>query len=308
MHTRRRLPAPLVLLALVLPSFACSEGTPVAPKGTVLHISAYPTRIGKTGTSALTVQALRVNGNPVNPGTEIRLSSTIGIVDPVIYTDNDGVAHGTLRGDGRVGTATVSAYSGGTDTATTDVAVGALATSISLSVDPTSLPESGGRVDLIALVRDDQGQPLPDASVNFRTEAGSLASGGAFLTTDANGQATDRMDVSAADTASQPDHIITVTAESGGSGGVISATANITIQSPPVASFTFTANGTIVSFTDTSTGNPTSWAWDFNDDGSTDSVEQSPVHDFGSSGDYIVHLRVANAFGSSSASRLVHIP
>lgn len=307
MRTRRRLSAPLALLALVLPVFACSEGTPVAPKGTVLHISAYPTRIGKTGSSTLTVQALRVSGNPVNPGTEIRLSSTIGIVDPVIYTDNDGVAHGTLRGDGRVGTATVSAYSGGTDAVTTDVAVGALATSISLSVDPTSLPESGGVVQLIALVRDDQGQPLPDASVNFRTEAGSLASGGAFLTTDANGQATDTLTVSAADTASQPDHIITVTAESGGSGGVISATANITIQSPPVASFSFQINGGgFVSFTDTSTGNPTSWHWSFGDGDSSN--EQNPVHQYGNIQQgtrYIVQLTVTNAFGSSTASGLV---
>ena len=275
----------------------------MAPSGTILRISAYPTRIGKTGTSTITIQALRSNGNPVNPGTEIRLSSTVGEIESVVYTDNDGVAKGTLRGTGRVGTATVSAYSGGVDPVTVDVSVGALAPSISLAVDPTSLPESGGDVDLIALVRDDQGQPLPDAEVNFRTEAGSLDSGGAFLTTDANGQATDVLHVSAADTASQPDHIITVTAESGGTGGLITATANITIQSAPIASFTFQINGNVVSFTDTSTGTPTSWHWNF-DDGNT-SNEQNPVHQFGNvtpGTHYIVVLTATNAFGSSTAS------
>jgi len=161
--------------------------------------------------------------------------------------------------------------------------VGALATSISLSVDPTSLPETGGTVQLIALVRDDQGQPLPDASVNFRTEAGSLASGGAFLTTDANGQATDTLEVSAADVQSQPDRLITVTVESGGTGGVISASKDISIQGPPVASFTFTVTGFFVSFRDTSTGNPTSWRWDFGD-GSPVLLQQNPAHDFSQAG------------------------
>jgi hypothetical protein len=296
--------AVLALAGLAVP--ACQEGTPVAPTGTILHISAYPTRIGKTGSSTITIQAVRSNGNPVNPGTEIRLSSTIGSIEPVIYTDNDGVAHGTLRGTGRVGTATVSAYSGGVDAVTVDVSVGALATSISLQVNPTSLPEAGGNVDLIALVRDDQGQPLPDAEVNFLTEAGTLDSGGAFLTTDANGQVTDRLHVSAADTASQPDHIITVTAESGGSSGVISDTANISIQGPPVASFTFQISGNVVSFTDTSSGDPTHWAWDFGDNSPT-SNEENPVHLYAASPgeQFIVHLTASNAFGSSTASALV---
>lgn len=293
--------AAVTLAGLAVP--ACQQGTPVAPSGTILRISAFPTRIGKTGSSAITIQALRSNGNPVNPQTEIRLSSTIGQVEDVVYTDNDGIAHGTLQGTGRVGTATISAYSGGVDPVTVDVSVGALATSITLTVDPTSLPQSGGTVDLLALVRDDQGQPLPDAEVNFRTEAGSLDSGGSFLTTDANGQVTDVLHVSAADTASQPDHIITVTAESGGSSGVISDTANITIQSPPIASFTFQINGNVVSFSDTSSGSPTNWHWAF-DDGNT-SNEQNPVHQYSNTSPgthYIVVLTVSNAFGSSTAS------
>lgn len=304
----RRIAAASALLFAGLLAPACNEGTPVAPSGTILHLSAYPTRIGKTGTSTLTAQALRSNGNPVNPGTEIRLSSNIGVVDAVIYTDNDGVAHGTLRGDGRVGTATVSAYSGGVDAVTTEVAVGALATSISLSVDPTSLPETGGTVHLLALVRDEAGQPLPDATVNFRTEAGSLASGGAFLTTDANGQATDTLEVSAADVQSQPDRLITVTVESGGTGGVISASKDISIQGPPVASFTFTVQGFFVSFNDTSTGNPTGWRWDFGD-GTPVLLQQNPAHDYSpaGAGTYIVTLTVSNAFGSSSASTVVTI-
>lgn len=305
----RRFRALRALLGVLFLGFAaCEEGTPVSPPGAILRMSANPTRISRTGASTLTLQVLRSNGIPVNPGTEIRLSTNIGVVDPVVHTDDDGVAHATLRGDGRVGEATVVAHSGNVDPVETVVAVGSLATSISLSVDPTTVPETGGVVQLIALVRDENGQPLPDASVNFRTEAGSLDSGGRFITSNANGEARDRLRLDAADVQSEPDRIITVTVESGGESGVISDTADITVQGPPIASFTFTINGTIVAFTDTSTGDPTTWAWDFLTDGTIDSVAQSPVHDFGSSGEYIVTLRVSNPFGSSEAQRLVDIP
>jgi hypothetical protein len=308
---RKVLPLALVTLcALALNS--CDEGTPVAPEGTILRISANPTRIAKTGTSNITLQALRSTGNPVNPGTEIRLATNIGQIEPVVYTDDDGVARGTLRGDGRVGVATISAYSGGIDPVETEVEVGARAAAITLSVDPTNIPETGGSVDLLALVRDDEGQPLPGATVNFRTEAGSLRSNGRFITTNSRGQATDILDISAADVQSQPDRRITVTVESGGESGVVSDTADIVIQGPPVASFNFSiggTNGTIVSFTDTSTGDPVSWRWDVDNDGDVDYQQQNPVHDYSNlgPGDYIVTLTVSNAFGTSTATRLVTI-
>jgi hypothetical protein len=57
---------------------ACDEGTPVSPVGSILRISAQPTRIGATGTSTVTIQALRGQRQPGQRGTEIRLSTTIG--------------------------------------------------------------------------------------------------------------------------------------------------------------------------------------------------------------------------------------
>ena len=70
----------------------------------------------------------------------------------------------------------------------------------------------------------------------------------------------------------------------------------------PVANFT--ANRTsgntplAVRFTDTSTGNPTTWAWDFGD-GNTSS-ERDPVHTYTTAGVYIVRLTVRNAEGEDS--------
>ena len=114
----------LLVLAGVAGVLGCSEGTPVARTGTILRVSAFPTQIGKLGRSTITVNAYRSTGNPVNPGTEVRLSSTLGSIDPVAYTSENGQATAVLQGTGRVGTATVSAFSGGVDPVTIDIAIG----------------------------------------------------------------------------------------------------------------------------------------------------------------------------------------
>ena len=293
-------------LAALLVAAACEEGTPVSPVGSILRISANPTRIGTNGISTISIQALRSNGNPVNPGTEIRLSTTIGRIDEVVHTDDDGVAHATLRGDGRAGTATVSAFSGAVDPVTTDVAVGFPAGSIRLSVSPTSIPETGGTIDLLASVRDDQGEPLPGASVNFLTDVGTLDSGGRFLVTNSDGQAADILTVTALELQAVGGDSFQVSAEVGGTGGVQSDTFEIGIQRPPQASFTFAVNGNTVAFTDTSTGNPTSWRWDFGD-GNT-STQQNPVHTYAEGNQsYTVVLTAQNAVGESVFSAIVGI-
>jgi PKD repeat protein len=49
---------------------------------------------------------------------------------------------------------------------------------------------------------------------------------------------------------------------------------------------------TTVQFTDKSTGNITSWAWDFDNDGTTDSTEQNPTHVYSRNGNYTVTLTI----------------
>ncbi len=296
-----------VAAVALLPVLSCSEGTPTAPTGAILRMSVSPIRIAATGTATVTIQALRSNGTPVNPGTEIRLATTIGTIEPVVHTDNDGVAHGNLKGDGRVGTAKISAYSGAIEPVEAEVAVGSLAATVRLQVTPASIPETGGTLTLLALVRDDQGQPLPDASVNFTSETGVLASGGSFLFSDANGQATDTLTVGAADVQTISDDNFEVTAEVGGTGGVQTDSFSVTIQRIPQASFTFQRVDNTVSFVDTSTGGPTNWLWTFGDS-TPSSSQQNPVHTFPGTGTYTVTLTVSNAIGSSSASNIVQIP
>lgn len=89
------------------------------------------------------------------------------------------------------------------------------------------------------------------------------------------------------------------------SGGSDRSTKSMQIQvlgqqPPPTAGFRATPlNGTAplkVTFTDTSTGEPSSWLWDFGDN--TTSTEQNPIHTYTAAGNYTVTLSARNAAGN----------
>lgn len=58
-----------------------------------------------------------------------------------------------------------------------------------------------------------------------------------------------------------------------------------------------------VSFTDTSTGVPTNWSWDFQDDGVEDSTLENPLYSYVTPGTYSVKLNVSNSFGNSFVTK-----
>ena len=62
-----------------------------------------------------------------------------------------------------------------------------------------------------------------------------------------------------------------------------------------------------VSFTDQSTGAPSSWAWDFQNDGVVDSNAQNPSFQYTAPGSYSVKLTVANGAGSNSRTETGYI-
>ncbi|MCI0401747.1 MAG: PKD domain-containing protein [Gammaproteobacteria bacterium] len=80
---------------------------------------------------------------------------------------------------------------------------------------------------------------------------------------------------------------------------------------PPVADFTCTPLSgqapLAVSCTDSSTGSPTSWAWDMDNDGVTEYTTQNVVHTYNSAGLYSVKLTATNAEGSHSLTRAGYI-
>jgi PKD repeat protein len=81
------------------------------------------------------------------------------------------------------------------------------------------------------------------------------------------------------------------------SGPTASFTANPSSGDAPLA----------VTFTDTSTGGPTSWAWDFTDDGTVDATTQNAAHTYTAAGTYTARLTVSNTNGTSSTTRTVTV-
>ena len=72
----------------------------------------------------------------------------------------------------------------------------------------------------------------------------------------------------------------------------------------PDADFSFTPKSGsapfIVAFTDKSTQSPTSWRWDFDNDGTIDSTAQNPSYTYKNTGTYSVSLTVSNSFGNET--------
>jgi PKD repeat protein len=76
---------------------------------------------------------------------------------------------------------------------------------------------------------------------------------------------------------------------------------------PPVAAFSASPTSVdaplTVQFTDQSSNSPTSWAWDFENDGTVDSTAQNPSFQYTTAGSYSVKLSVSNNDGSDSITK-----
>ena len=82
--------------------------------------------------------------------------------------------------------------------------------------------------------------------------------------------------------------------------------STIVVTTPPTSAFYCdSSNAPTVDFTDQSTGNATSWSWDFGD-GIT-SILQNPSHTYNSSGTYSVTLIVENLCGNDTITKQVAI-
>jgi PKD repeat protein len=98
-----------------------------------------------------------------------------------------------------------------------------------------------------------------------------------------------------------------------GASAPVSKTIIVTLTAPPAGwpTASFIASGTTgaapftVGLTDTSMGNPTSWAWDFGN-GAT-SAFQYPFVTYTTAGTYTVTLTATNAFGSSTVTLSVTV-
>lgn len=82
-------------------------------------------------------------------------------------------------------------------------------------------------------------------------------------------------------------------------------------SSRPIASFNFSPASPMMNqttqFTDTSSGSALSWGWDFDGNGSVDSTERNPTHQFSTAGTRQVSLTVKSPYGSDTYAQDVQV-
>jgi hypothetical protein len=114
-------------------------------------------------------------GTPVHDGTQVVFATTLGRIEPGEAKTTGGRATVRLVGDGRSGTAVVTAFSGSA-TNTVEVDIGAAgATRVAVTANPQSLPPAGGLSMISARVEDMQGNGLLGVPVSFSTSRGTLS-------------------------------------------------------------------------------------------------------------------------------------
>jgi hypothetical protein len=183
----------IVLLALAAMAAGCDKAQLLAPTQSTITVSA-PTRVlPSNGTTPITAAVIEQAGTPVQNGTTVRFTTTLGRVDPVEVQTTNGLAITTFFAGPNSGIAEIQANSGaatggtgtgtgngGTATTGTNViriTIGAAAVNtVSLRANPGSIGPNGGTVELIASVVGENGQALDGVLVTFNADQGSLGS------------------------------------------------------------------------------------------------------------------------------------
>ncbi|HEX7192252.1 MAG TPA: PKD domain-containing protein [Thermoanaerobaculia bacterium] len=167
--------------------------------------------------------------------------------------------------------------------------------------------------------------PPPAASFNVNTMSGTAGQTTFSFTDTSSGTITSRLwtfgDGATASNTTNPTHVynaagvFTVTLTVTNSSGSNSATTNLSVSAPipatpqVTAAFNFTPSNPVtaqvMSFSDQSSGSPTSWSWDFGD--GVQSTSQNPTHAYAYANTYTISLTVRNSGSTSVASHTVTV-
>lgn len=114
-------------------------------------------------------------GTPVQNGTLVSFTTTIGRIEPREARTQNGEVRVRFIAGGQSGTATITAYSGGASGRLENLRVGtAAAERVVVTATPQTLGPAGGTTEVQARVEDTTGQGLPGVPVNFIADSGQL--------------------------------------------------------------------------------------------------------------------------------------
>ena len=240
----RRLTSFVVVLFVAVICSTCDSVPLTAPTNSTLILTAGTTVLPVGGSTTLTAEVIEPAGTAVHNGTTVRFFTSLGRVDPAEAQTRNGIATTTFFAGDASGLADVRATSGGAGagsstpstgtgnggTATTTpasssgssvtITIGAAAIkTVTVRVNPSTVPQNGGAVQVVATVASETGRLLSNIPVSFNATHGSFNSGSAI--TDAAGEASVTLNTNA-------DTDVTATA-----GAVTSAVAKVTVLPAP---------------------------------------------------------------------------
>lgn len=226
-----RLTAFLLCAATIVAAAACDKVPLLAPTQSTINLSVSTTTLAVNGTAQVIATVTEQPGTPVQNGTLVTFTGSLGAFEPLEATTVNGKATTTFRAGALSGTARLGATSGGAKAEEVEVKIGgAAAEQVALRADPASVPATGGTVQLVAVVTDISGNALYGVPVVFSTDAGTLASNSVI--TDSNGEARTTL------TTSRP---ASVKASVGAKSGTVTvSTTNLSVAittptTPPIA-------------------------------------------------------------------------
>lgn len=172
---------------------ACDKAQLLAPTKATITISASTRALPTGGTTEVTAFVVEQAGTPVQNGTTVRFTSSLGRIDPVEAQTRNGVAITTFHAMSTSGVARITASSGAAtggddDTNVLEITIGAAAVNtVTLRANPGSVGPGGGSVELIATVVAENGRTLEGIGVTFNTDQGTLSA--TPVTTNTSGEA-----------------------------------------------------------------------------------------------------------------------
>lgn len=227
---RTRLMAVLLACAAILT--ACDKVPLTAPTESTITLFTSATFVPANSTAEITASIIESAGTPVQNGTLVTFTSTVGTIDPREARTNGGKVTVRLVAGAVSGKAQIRAFSGSAQSEALEVAIGGAAVeSLLLSASPSTVPAAGGTVDVIAVVLDASGNRISGVPVSFSATTGVVSPTSA--TSDSNGEARSRITTNVASD---------ITA----SAGAKTATTKITVTNAPVVRVTMSPTTTRV--------------------------------------------------------------
>lgn len=220
------------LLGVAAVAIACDKVPLTAPTESKITLFSSATFVPANSSAEITASVIESAGTAVQNGTLVTFTSTVGTIEPREARTNGGKVTVKLVAGAVSGKAQIRAFSGSAQSDAIEVAIGGAAVeSLLLSASPSTVPASGGSIEIVAVVLDASGNRISGVPVSFSASTGVVSPTSA--TSNDNGEARSRLTTN-------------VASDISASAGAKTATTKVTVSNAPVVRVTLSPTSTRV--------------------------------------------------------------